>query len=103
MSEEDFDLMFFKKLNPPPCSCHHPTAATRCVSVRCGVEVKTKKEGDGSTFPSKGQTVTVHYTGTRVPCCHHARPAFLQVDRERCQVQSGPRNAHRPGEGGCDQ
>ncbi|KAK2193988.1 hypothetical protein NP493_4g13027 [Ridgeia piscesae] len=29
-----------------------------------GVEIDTVKPGDGVTFPTKGQTVTVHYTGT---------------------------------------
>ncbi|XP_077580769.1 peptidyl-prolyl cis-trans isomerase FKBP1B-like [Stigmatopora nigra] len=29
-----------------------------------GVTVETTKPGDGATFPSKGQTVSVHYTGT---------------------------------------
>jgi len=29
-----------------------------------GVDVETIKEGDGSSYPKKGQTVTVHYTGT---------------------------------------
>jgi len=29
-----------------------------------GVDVETIKPGDGVTFPQKGQTVTVHYTGT---------------------------------------
>ena len=29
-----------------------------------GVEVATKKPGDGKTFASKGQTVVVHYVGT---------------------------------------
>jgi len=29
-----------------------------------GVTVETKRAGDGVSFPSKGQTVTVHYTGT---------------------------------------
>ncbi|KAI1284960.1 Peptidyl-prolyl cis-trans isomerase FKBP1A [Halotydeus destructor] len=29
-----------------------------------GVEVQTIKEGDSSTYPKKGQTVVVHYTGT---------------------------------------
>lgn len=29
-----------------------------------GVDVETLKEGDGANFPKKGQTVTVHYTGT---------------------------------------
>ncbi|XP_030838590.1 12 kDa FK506-binding protein [Strongylocentrotus purpuratus] len=29
-----------------------------------GVEVNVTKPGDGKTFPQKGQTVSVHYTGT---------------------------------------
>lgn len=29
-----------------------------------GVTVETQRPGDGVNFPSKGQTVTVHYTGT---------------------------------------
>ncbi len=29
-----------------------------------GVEVETTKAGDGQTFPTRGQTVVVHYTGT---------------------------------------
>jgi len=29
-----------------------------------GVEVVTTKPGDGVTFPKRGQTVVVHYTGT---------------------------------------
>jgi len=29
-----------------------------------GVEIAVQKEGDKATFPQKGQTVTVHYTGT---------------------------------------
>jgi len=29
-----------------------------------GVDIETIKEGDGCTFPKKGQTVVVHYTGT---------------------------------------
>ncbi|XP_077471895.1 peptidyl-prolyl cis-trans isomerase FKBP1B-like [Stigmatopora argus] len=29
-----------------------------------GVTVETTKPGDGTTFPLKGQTVAVHYTGT---------------------------------------
>ncbi|MBO8666577.1 FKBP-type peptidyl-prolyl cis-trans isomerase, partial [Staphylococcus aureus] len=29
-----------------------------------GVDVTFLAEGDGATFPKRGQTVTVHYTGT---------------------------------------
>lgn len=29
-----------------------------------GVEIETTQPGDGVTFPRRGQTVTVHYTGT---------------------------------------
>lgn len=29
-----------------------------------GVEIETLSAGDGTTFPKKGQRVTVHYTGT---------------------------------------
>jgi FKBP-type peptidyl-prolyl cis-trans isomerase len=29
-----------------------------------GVEIETLQDGDGQTFPTRGQTVTVHYTGT---------------------------------------
>lgn len=29
-----------------------------------GVEIETTQAGDGSTFPTRGQTVVVHYTGT---------------------------------------
>ncbi|KAG2497222.1 hypothetical protein HYH03_004811 [Edaphochlamys debaryana] len=29
-----------------------------------GVDVQTTKPGDGVSFPKKGQTVVVHYTGT---------------------------------------
>ncbi|WP_034411998.1 FKBP-type peptidyl-prolyl cis-trans isomerase [Derxia gummosa] len=29
-----------------------------------GVEIEVVTEGDGKTFPAKGQTVIVHYTGT---------------------------------------
>lgn len=32
--------------------------------TRMGVEVQTTRPGDGSSFPKKGQQVTVHYTGT---------------------------------------
>ncbi|ESO08193.1 hypothetical protein HELRODRAFT_185427 [Helobdella robusta] len=31
-----------------------------------GVDVQTITAGDGKTFPQKGQTVIVHYTGTLV-------------------------------------
>jgi len=36
----------------------HPSGKTQ------GVDVKTVTAGDGKNFPQKGQTVTVHYTGT---------------------------------------
>ena len=29
-----------------------------------GVSIEIKKEGDGVNYPSRGQTVIVHYTGT---------------------------------------
>merc|ERR1712122_379905 len=29
-----------------------------------GVEIETTTQGDGTSFPQKGQTVHVHYTGT---------------------------------------
>ncbi|XP_077425822.1 peptidyl-prolyl cis-trans isomerase FKBP1A-like isoform X2 [Vanacampus margaritifer] len=29
-----------------------------------GVQIETTKEGDGQTFPKKGQRVVVHYIGT---------------------------------------
>ncbi|XP_030838869.1 peptidyl-prolyl cis-trans isomerase FKBP1A [Strongylocentrotus purpuratus] len=29
-----------------------------------GVDVNTYQDGDSSTYPKKGQTVSVHYTGT---------------------------------------
>ncbi|KAG2443488.1 hypothetical protein HXX76_001841 [Chlamydomonas incerta] len=29
-----------------------------------GVDIATTRPGDGVSFPKKGQTVTVHYTGT---------------------------------------
>ena len=29
-----------------------------------GVEVQITQEGDGKTYPKKGQTVVMHYTGT---------------------------------------
>lgn len=29
-----------------------------------GVDVETLKPGDGTTYPKRGQTVQVHYTGT---------------------------------------
>jgi FK506-binding protein 1 len=29
-----------------------------------GVDIETTKEGDNCTYPKKGQTVEVHYTGT---------------------------------------
>jgi FK506-binding protein 1 len=28
------------------------------------VKIETLKEGDGTTFPKAGETVTIHYTGT---------------------------------------
>jgi len=34
------------------------------IKIAMGVEVKTSVPGDGKTFPKRGQTVVVHYTGT---------------------------------------
>lgn len=31
--------------------------------ARMGVDKQVLRQGDGSTYPQKGQTVTVHYTG----------------------------------------
>ena len=33
-------------------------------STAMGVDIETMKEGDGATFPAKGQKVTCHYTLT---------------------------------------
>ncbi|WIA40894.1 hypothetical protein OEZ86_004555 [Tetradesmus obliquus] len=33
-------------------------------TIKMGVTKETVKPGDGTTFPKKGQKVTVHYTGT---------------------------------------
>ena len=33
-------------------------------SQQSGLKIETTKEGDGVNFPSPGQTVSVHYTGT---------------------------------------
>jgi len=35
-----------------------------------GFKVETVKPGDGTNFPKKGQTVTVHYTGTVITALH---------------------------------
>ncbi|KAJ8901192.1 hypothetical protein NDN08_007041 [Rhodosorus marinus] len=39
-------------------------ACTRRAPLRMGVDVETIKAGDGTTFPSAGQKVSVHYVGT---------------------------------------
>uniref|UniRef100_S4RXU0 peptidylprolyl isomerase n=2 Tax=Petromyzon marinus TaxID=7757 RepID=S4RXU0_PETMA len=36
----------------------------RRTATTMGVQVETITPGDGQTFPKKGQTVVVHYTGT---------------------------------------
>lgn len=33
-------------------------------SVASSVRIEIVKEGDGKTFPKRGQTVTMHYIGT---------------------------------------
>ncbi|CAL8470046.1 g9588 [Coccomyxa elongata] len=40
-----------------------PPRRISTTTIRMGVDIDTFKQGDG-TKPSKGQTVTVHYTGT---------------------------------------
>ncbi|XP_055350358.1 peptidyl-prolyl cis-trans isomerase Fkbp12-like [Paramacrobiotus metropolitanus] len=40
------------------------TRTFRSSVIRMGVTVETIKPGDEATFPKKGQTVSVHYTGT---------------------------------------
>mmetsp|Transcript_10145 Transcript_10145/g.25990 ORF Transcript_10145/g.25990 Transcript_10145/m.25990 type:complete len:139 (-) Transcript_10145:1164-1580(-) len=52
------------RLCAPRVSLRRAQTGRAQVAVRCGVEVKTKKEGDGKTFPKKGGKVMVHYTGT---------------------------------------
>jgi len=39
-------------------------ACSRRAPLRMGVDVETIKPGDGTTFPSAGQKVSVHYVGT---------------------------------------
>uniref|UniRef100_A0A7S0G2E1 peptidylprolyl isomerase n=1 Tax=Rhodosorus marinus TaxID=101924 RepID=A0A7S0G2E1_9RHOD len=39
-------------------------ACTRRAPLRMGVDIETIKPGDGVTFPSAGQKVSVHYVGT---------------------------------------
>ena len=34
------------------------------LSIAMGVDIETMKEGDGATFPAKGNKVTCHYTLT---------------------------------------
>ncbi|KAK9822981.1 hypothetical protein WJX74_010933 [Apatococcus lobatus] len=46
-----------------PAAIARRSNVTRTVTTM-GVTLKTTKEGDGTNFPKKGQTVTVHYTGT---------------------------------------
>lgn len=56
----------------PSTSAAPPSTSAPCRFVRAthtikmGVTKETKTAGDGSTFPQKGQKVTVHYTGARV-------------------------------------
>ena len=38
--------------------------ASPCVDVGDGITKEILKEGDGKTFPKKGESLTMHYTGT---------------------------------------
>ena len=40
------------------------SAETAFFAATMGVDIETMKEGDGATFPAKGQKVTCHYTLT---------------------------------------
>merc|ERR1712039_589812 len=40
------------------------SAETAFITATMGVDIETMKEGDGATFPAKGQKVTCHYTLT---------------------------------------
>merc|ERR1712045_420561 len=40
------------------------SATTKYLIFSMGVDIETMKEGDGATFPAKGQKVTCHYTLT---------------------------------------
>jgi len=42
------------------------TISSSPTKKKMGVDIVTVTAGDGKTFPKKGQTVTVHYTGTLV-------------------------------------
>ena len=58
-------LAFGAKLCPKLPSTKAPRSRLSSNKItRMGVEVETTKPGDGSSFPKRGQEVTVHYTGT---------------------------------------
>lgn len=46
---------------PPPASFSSANAAAAAAAM--GVQVETISSGDGRTFPKRGQTCVVHYTG----------------------------------------
>ncbi|KAJ3402641.1 hypothetical protein HDU80_004906 [Chytriomyces hyalinus] len=51
------------KLQPVNNPAPPPKAGFAHVYPESGVDVEVVKEGDGVTFPKKGDTVTIHYTG----------------------------------------
>ena len=42
----------------------HPATSEVIISIAMGVDIDTMKEGDGATFPTKGQKVSCHYVLT---------------------------------------